>query len=97
MSALPRLARNFTSMTTATLAARFANALLTVAAARQLGVENYGLYAIALTILFFAQVLTSFGTSRVIIRDVAQDKSLANRYFDSLSGTMNSSNKISPG
>ncbi len=83
MSALPRLARNFTSMTTATLVARFANALLTVAAARQLGVENYGLYAIALTILFFAQVLTTFGTSRVIIRDVAQDKSLANRYLSS--------------
>lgn len=83
MSALPRLTRNFASLTSTSLAGRLANALLTIAAARRLGVEDYGLYATALTILFIAQVLTNFGTGRVVIRDVAHQKDLANQYLTS--------------
>ena len=78
-----RLGRNAAVLTAASVIAQLANLAFVALAARRLGVDGYGIYATAITFLFFGQMLSHFGLQRVVVRDVAQRNERAMQYLSS--------------
>ena len=60
--------------------------VLLAAIARQLGVGKFGIYTLSLTIAGIFGLLSDFGSSHLMIREVAKDKTKAGKYF--LNGTI---------
>ncbi len=83
MKELTRLARNAASLTLVDILVPLANLVFLVVVVRRLGVDGFGVYATAMTFLLFARTLGAFGLQRVLVRDVAQQKSRANNYLSS--------------
>jgi O-antigen/teichoic acid export membrane protein len=53
----------------------------TIYMARYLGVENFGIISLSLAITGIFSVFTDLGLSNLTVREVARDKSLANKYL----------------
>ena len=47
--------------------------------ARRLGAHGFGVYAVAVAVVFVANVVTTFGTDMVLIREIARDGRLDRR------------------
>jgi len=81
MSVARRVAKNTTALILSNIIAYVFTFLTTVYSARYLGVEGWGIISIALSITGIFGVLTDLGLSSLTVREVARDKSLADKYF----------------
>jgi O-antigen/teichoic acid export membrane protein len=81
MSVARRVAKNTTVLILSNIIAYVFTFLTTVYSARYLGVEGWGIISIALSITGIFGVLTDLGLSSLTVREVARDKSLADKYF----------------
>jgi O-antigen/teichoic acid export membrane protein len=52
--------------------------------ARKLGSEGFGQYSFVVAFVGFFGIIASFGFNSLMIRDIAKDKSLANKYFNNI-------------
>lgn len=66
---------------TADILCRLVNLVFIAFATRHLGLADFGIYMTVITFLGFTQVFTSLGLQKVIVRDVAQDKTRGGAYF----------------
>jgi O-antigen/teichoic acid export membrane protein len=81
MSAARTVAKNTTVLILSNVLAYVFTFLTTVYSARYLGVEGWGILSIALAVTGIFGFLTDLGLSSLTVREVARDKSLANKYF----------------
>lgn len=76
-----KLIKNAFFLTSAAYITMFANAILTIALARYLGAKGLGVYTTVFTFVFFGTIISSFGLSPVIMREIAKNNLLAETYF----------------
>lgn len=81
MSAARRVAKNTTVLILSNVISYVITFITTVYIARYLGVEGWGIISIALSITGIFGVLTDLGLSSLTVREVARNKSLADKYF----------------
>jgi O-antigen/teichoic acid export membrane protein len=74
-------ARNAAVLLTSSVCSRFVALGFNVLLARFLGVEEFGLYAFAISFMAFMAVVVEFSLHQLIIREVARNKSVAGKYF----------------
>ncbi|MFX1487226.1 MAG: flippase [Promethearchaeota archaeon] len=81
MSTVQRIAKN----TTLLLVSRLINVVLAsffiIYTARYLGAEGYGILSFALAFVTIFSILMDFGLSKLTVREVAKDRSLAGKYM----------------
>ncbi|MBV7329263.1 oligosaccharide flippase family protein [Chloroflexi bacterium TSY] len=78
---LRRLIRNSAFSSIATLLTRVANIVIFVAISRRLGIHEAGTYSLSIGYFFIGARFAAWGLDHILTRDVAQDHSLASRYF----------------
>ena len=81
MSTARRVAKNTTVLISSNILAYVFTFITTVYSARYLGVEGWGILSIALAITGIFGVLTDLGLSSFTVREVARNKSLADKYY----------------
>lgn len=81
MSVARSVAKNTTVLILSNVLAYVFTFITTVYSARYLGVEGWGILSIALSITGIFGILTDLGLSSLTVREVARDKSLADKYF----------------
>ena len=81
MSAVRTLAKNTTVLLVANIISYLLGFFTTLYTARYLGVEGFGILALALSITGLFGVFTDLGLTNLTIREVSRDKSLASKYI----------------
>lgn len=76
-----KLIKNAFFLTFSTYTSIAAGGILTIALARYLGANGLGVYTTVFTFVFFGTLLSSFGLSPIIVRNVAKNNLLAETYF----------------
>jgi O-antigen/teichoic acid export membrane protein len=84
MNTVRRLAQNSISSLVATLSLRLSSAVLFIVVARKLGEEAAGAYALATTYTLISLSLSFWGLDQLFVRDVSQDRRLAEKYWINL-------------
>ena len=80
MSTIQRIAKNTTVLFIATVIGYILGFFTTLYTARYLGAEGFGIISLALSLTSIFGVLTDLGLNNLIVREVARDKSLTNKY-----------------
>ncbi len=65
------ISRNAAALLAGRIVTQLLTALFTIVLARRLGAAGFGAYAFVVAVVFLANVVTTFGTDMVLIRDVA--------------------------
>lgn len=81
MSSVRTLAKNTTVLLVANIISSFFGFFTTLYTARYLGVEGFGILALALSLTGIFAVFTDFGLSTLTTREVSRNSSLANKYI----------------
>ncbi len=81
MNITRRIAKNASVLFIATIISYFLGFLVTIYTARYLGAEGFGILGIALSITGIYTIFTDLGLNTLIIREVARDKSLTEKYI----------------
>lgn len=79
---LYRLAKNFFFLLTASIVDKLVYALFFAIIARKLSQADFGAYNLYLTLLFFGGMITDFGISYVVIREVSKNNERSCVYFN---------------
>jgi O-antigen/teichoic acid export membrane protein len=79
-----RVFKNSVWLLTANVAVRLISAFVIVLLARKLGTAGFGQYSFALSFVGFFALFTNFGFNSLMIRDIAKDKSLTNKYINNI-------------
>ncbi len=77
----PTVVRNATVLLSTSLFARFLVFGFNILLARYLGVEQFGVYAFAISYVALLSVFVEFSLQQLVIRDVARNPDLAGYYF----------------
>ena len=80
MSTIQRIAKNTNVLFIATVIGYILGFFTTLYTARYLGAEGFGIISLALSLTSIFGVLTDLGLNNLIVREVARDKSLTNKY-----------------
>ena len=81
MNAVRTLAKNTTVLLVANIISYLLGFFTTLYTARYLGVEGFGILALALSLTGLFGVFTDLGLNTLTIREVSRDKSLASKYI----------------
>lgn len=72
---LLRLAKNFVSLLVFNFVDKIAFAVLFIVIARSVHTSEFGIYNLAITLIFIGGMLVNFGIENVLIREIAKDRS----------------------
>lgn len=81
MNNIQRITKNVFSLSIAQIVSIFLGLLYTMLMARYLGAEGFGILNFALAYTGVLSIFSEMGFSQVIVREVARDKSLAEKYI----------------
>ncbi len=81
MNTIRRLAKNSIASLLVQACVPAVTFVLVLVIARRLGTDSLGEYSAALSMYYIFQAVSTFGLTLLITRDVAQDKSIANKYM----------------
>ncbi|MFB0527468.1 MAG: flippase [bacterium] len=81
MNTVKRLVKNTGAVLLAQVAEPVCSFILVLFVARSLGVSGLGKFSIAISLFFIFQTISSLGFSHLITREVARDRSKANKYL----------------
>src|SRR4030042_6492674 len=81
MTTAKRVVRNSFWLLFANIVMRFISAFVLVVLARVWGKEVFGQYSFAIAFVSFFTLIAHFGFSSLLVRDVAKNKSLAEKYL----------------
>ncbi|MFH1257225.1 MAG: flippase [Candidatus Diapherotrites archaeon] len=84
MSTAARIAKNTFFLASGQIAWLFLSLLLLAVAGRQLGVDDFGKYAFAFSFAAIFLAFTEMGFGQLIVRDVAREKSLTEKYLGNI-------------
>ncbi len=84
MSTARRIAKNTTLMLTSQIVTYVLGFFITIYTARYLGVGNFGILSLALSITGIFVMFTDLGLGTLIVREIARDKSVADRYISNI-------------
>jgi O-antigen/teichoic acid export membrane protein len=84
MSTVQRIARNTTILLLSNVAGFFLGFFFNVYAARYLGAQGLGVLAFALAFTGIFSILTDIGLQTLMIREIARDKALAQKYLGNI-------------
>jgi O-antigen/teichoic acid export membrane protein len=84
MSTAKRVVKNSVWLMIATIIMRLLSAFVVVLIARGLGTERFGQYSFAVAFVGFFAIISNFGFSSLLVRDVAKNKSLTKKYIDNM-------------
>jgi len=84
MSIARRIAKNTTLILIAQIVTYILGFFITIYTARYLGVGNFGTLSLALSITGIFVIFTDLGLGTLIVREVARDKSVADRYITNI-------------
>lgn len=79
-----RIASNASALLCADILGKLIQAVFTVYVARALGVQRYGVYALAFTVFLFLEFLAQFGMRPMAVREVARNRDKAERLVSSI-------------
>ena len=80
MSHIKKITHNFAWLIVGDIINKSCLFLISILIARYLGVELFGRYSLALTYGFFLMIFSDLGLNVIIIRDVARNRELLNKY-----------------
>lgn len=81
MSTIKRVAKNTLWLTAAEIGAKGLGFVIAIVIARYLGPEDYGKYAFAISFVTLFMVLADFGMRPLLVREVARNNQLAEKYL----------------
>src|SRR3989344_8227365 len=81
METARRIYKNTIYLGTAEIVSRLLQFVVMLYAARLLGKEHFGKFSFALSLSLIAIVLADLGINTLLIREIARNKKLANKYF----------------
>jgi O-antigen/teichoic acid export membrane protein len=84
MSTSRTVLKNSAWLLVANVSIRLISAFVIILLARRLGVAGFGQYSFAVSFVGFFALFTSFGFNSLLIRDVAKDRSLTNKYINNI-------------
>ncbi len=84
MSTIQRIAKNTAFLTTADIASFIIGFFFTMYVARYLGAEGFGILSFALAFTAIFGVFTDIGLQQLMIREIARDKALAQKYLGNI-------------
>jgi O-antigen/teichoic acid export membrane protein len=76
-----RITANFLSLISSQIISRILQLIIFVYLARVLGKSDFGIFSFGLAFAFLFVVITDFGLSTVIIREISRDKKSASKYL----------------
>ncbi len=79
-----RIASNASVLLCADILGKLTQAVFVIYVARTLGVQRYGVYALAFTVFFFLEFLAQFGLRPMAIREIARNRDNATRLVSSI-------------
>jgi len=83
---IKRVAKNTGMLFFADVMSKILSFLFVMYAARYLGATGFGILSFALAFTGMFGIFADLGLQKLVIRDVARDKSLANKYFSNIIG-----------
>ena len=84
MSTVRRVAKNTTLMLIAQVVSLVLGFFITIYTARYLGVENFGILSLALSITGIYIIFTDLGLNILVVREIARNKDVANKYISNI-------------
>jgi O-antigen/teichoic acid export membrane protein len=84
MDTIKRIAKNTGVLFLSSVISGLFNLLFVIYTARYLGANNFGVLSFALALTAIFDVFTNFGLSELTVREVARDKSIANKYLQNI-------------
>lgn len=84
MSTARNVFKNSAWLLSATVIMRVLSAFVIVMLARGLGTEGFGQYSFAMAFVAFFAVIANFGFHSILVRDVAKNKTLTQKYIDNI-------------
>lgn len=84
MSTIRRIAKNTISLFLAHFTTLALSLILSIIIARELGNINFGKYSFAISYVAFFSIFSDMGYNTLMIRDVARNKSHANKYLSNI-------------
>jgi O-antigen/teichoic acid export membrane protein len=84
MSTARRIAKNTSLMLTSQIITYILGFFITLYTARYLGVGNFGILSLALSLTGIFVIFTDLGLGTLIVREVARDKSVADKYISNI-------------
>ncbi len=84
MSTARNIVKNSAWLLTATVVMRLLSAFIIVMLARGLGAEGFGQYSFAMAFVAFFAIISNFGFHSLLVRNVAKNKSLTNKYINNI-------------
>lgn len=81
MSTVKRTYKNMVYLSIAELVSKSLQFVLMVYAARLLDQQSFGKFSLALSLSFIAIIISDMGVNTLLIREVARDKKIANKFF----------------
>jgi O-antigen/teichoic acid export membrane protein len=84
MSIARRIAKNTTLMLIAQIVTYILGFFITIYTVRYLGVVNFGILSLALSITGISVIFTDLGLGTLIVREIARDKSVTDKYITNI-------------
>lgn len=84
MNTVKKIAKNTTVMLASQLISYVFSFLYIIYAARYLGVEGYGILSFGLSFAAIASIFLDLGLSTLLVREIARDKSILNKYLENI-------------
>jgi len=84
MSTIQRITKNIAFLTTADIASFIIGFFFTMYVARYLGAEGFGILSFALAFTAIFGVFTDIGLQQLMIREIARDRALAQKYLGNI-------------
>lgn len=84
MSTARNVVKNSAWLLAATVVMRLLSAFVVVLLARGLGTESFGRYSFATAFVAFFAIISNFGFHSLLVRDVAKNKSLTDKYINNI-------------
>lgn len=84
MEAVKKVRNNFVSLIGGEILSRILGVALFIILARHLGPEDFGIYTLALSFYMIFSLISNFGLSNLLVKDVAREKEVAPKYIGSI-------------
>lgn len=84
MEAVKKVRNNFVSLIGGEILSRVLGVVLFIILARYLGPEDFGIYSLALSFYMIFSLISNFGLSNLLVKDIAREKEIASKYIGSI-------------
>lgn len=84
MNPIQKLTKNIGSLFGSQILSYIIGLIYTIYLVRYLGVEDYGIWSFALAVASIVGIFADFGLNTFMIREVARDKTLTNKYLNNI-------------